>query len=69
MTMNSGHDASEFVKNHVFVDSKLTIFHKIEGGKKIKEKETLSLEVRFRQGCVPNVCPHPCWITRTVHFA
>jgi len=24
--MKSGHDAREFVKNHVFVDQKLTIF-------------------------------------------
>jgi len=39
------------------------------GGKIIfEEKKTLFLEVCLRQGWVPNVCPHPCWITRTVRF-
>jgi len=32
-------------------------------------KKTLSLEALLSQGWVPNVCPHFCWITRTVHFA
>jgi len=55
--MNSGHDTSEFVRNYVFVDFKTYKFsHKIEGKKKFVEKMTLSLEVRLRQGWVPNVC-------------
>jgi len=44
--MNSGHDASEFVKNHIFVNLKITIFHKIEGNFIFFGKQTtLSLEV------------------------
>jgi len=68
-TKNSGHDASEFVEKYVFVDY-LKFFCKIEG-KFCEEKKTYSflVPVHLHQGFFSNVCPHPCWKTRTVHFA
>jgi len=67
--MNSGHDASEFVKHRIFVDQKITIFHKIENEFFFLKTKSLSLQVLLSQGWVLNVCPQWCWTTSTVHFA
>jgi len=57
-TMNSGHTASESVKNQIFVNLKITILHKIEKFFFLGKKSPF-----------PNVCLQWCWITRTVHIA